>query len=75
LHPALGKAAVEIEKRAVLGAGAVAAAVRLAAGQKPLQQGGMEQMGRQGEGADQECFSLAQGEGGKAAEIDDPTHI
>jgi hypothetical protein len=35
----------------------------------------MEQMGRQGEGADQERFALAQGEGGKAAKIDYPTHI
>ena len=56
LDPPWAKAAVQVKKRAVFGAGGVAAAVGLATFDEPFNQRGMEQRGRWGVNA---CRSLA----------------
>jgi hypothetical protein len=73
LHLALGEAAVEIKERAVLGAAGVAAAVGFAALQESLDQGGVEEVGREFKGVQEMRLALAQGQGGGALERMYPT--
>jgi hypothetical protein len=63
-----GKAAVEIEEGAVLGAGGVAVAVGLATFHEALDQGGMENFWGELKGAQEAGLALAQGESGGAGE-------
>jgi hypothetical protein len=66
LHPAFGEATVEVKERAVLLPWALAATVALAALHESLDQGGMEDFGREAERAQETSLALAQCEGGNA---------
>jgi len=65
-HATFGQAAVEVEEGAVLVA-LMTGALGAPAGQEPFQQGGVNEVGRQLEGAQQAVsFALAQSQGGEA---------
>jgi hypothetical protein len=68
VHLPFGQAAAQIVKRAVFFA-LFAAAVRASTLEKALQEGGVQRIGRQGQGAQETSFALAQGEGGEASEF------
>ena len=68
LHLAFGEAAVEIKKGAVLGARTMAVAVGLAALHEPLDQGSVEDFGREVKRAQKTGFALAQSQGGGTGE-------
>ena len=75
LHLAFGEAAVEVKKGAVLGAAAVAVTVGFAAFEEPLDQRGVQELGRESKRAQQMRLALAQGQGGRAGQRLYPTHI
>jgi len=64
-HATFGQAAVEVEEGAVLVA-LMTGALGAPAGQEPFQQGGVNEVGRQLEGAQAVSFALAQSQGGEA---------
>ena len=70
-----GKAAVEIEEGAVLGATRVAVAVGFAAFKQAFQEGGVEEVRQRFEGTEQMGFAVAQSQGGGTFERECPTHI
>ena len=75
LHAPWTKAAVKIKERAVAGTAAVAVAVGLAALEEPLDERGMQEMGRQFKGSQQMGLALAQRQSGGAFERGYPTHV
>ncbi len=70
-----GKAAVEIEEGAVLGATRVAVAVGFAAFKQAFQEGGVKEVRQRFEGTQQMSLALAQSQSGGAFESECPTHI
>jgi hypothetical protein len=75
LHPPFGEATIEIKERSVLGTLGVASALGLAAFEKSLNQGGVQEFGRKLKRAQQMSLALAQGQGGSPLEGMYPTHI
>jgi hypothetical protein len=67
-HLAFGQAAAQVIKRAVFFALA-AMAIGAAAWEEAFQEGGVNGVGRQGEGPQEQSLALAQGEGGEALEF------
>ena len=75
LHLAFGETAVEVEKRAMPGAGGMAAALGLAALKIAFDDGGVQEVRGKGKGAQQMRLALAQGQSGPAVEGLHTTHI
>jgi len=73
-HAAFSEAAIEIEEGAVLLA-LMAGAFGAPAGQKPFQQGGVNEVRWQLEGPPEVGFALAQSQGGEAFDFALTTHI
>jgi hypothetical protein len=67
LHPPFGEATIEIKERS--------SALGLAAFEKSLNQGGVQEFGRKLKRAQQMSLALAQGQGGSPLEGMYPTHI
>ena len=75
LNLSFGKAAVEIEEGAVLGATRVAVAFGLAAFKQPFQEGGVKEMRQRFEGTQQMSLAVAQSQSRGPFEGEWPTHI
>jgi hypothetical protein len=67
-HLTFGQAAAQVEEGAVFLA-LMAMAIGVATFEEAFQEGGMDGIGREGEGAQEVSFALAQGEGGEALEF------
>jgi hypothetical protein len=67
-HLPFGQAAAQIKEGTVFVAGS-AVAIGAATFEKALQKGGVQGVGRKGEGAQEVGFAQAEGEGGKALEF------
>jgi hypothetical protein len=75
LHPALGKAAVEIKERAVLWAAGMAVAFGFATFKESLDQRGVQKVWSEVKGAQKMSLALAQGQSGGALERLYLTHL